>query len=94
MFRRHIDGGAPEPSASILAKESRVFAASCDGPFEPTQIAPESRTMGKSAAARPPASGSSGLARATRLETTTTLMELTSLPAGPSTVSAALCSDL
>jgi hypothetical protein len=42
-------------------------------PLEPTQIAPESLTMGISAAANPPATGSSDFARATRLETTITV---------------------
>jgi hypothetical protein len=36
-------------------------------------MAPESRTIGNNAAAKPPARGSSGFALATRLETTTTL---------------------
>src|SRR5580704_10196289 len=65
---------APEPSASIFANESWLCDASA-WPLEPTQMAPESRTIGNSAAANPPASGSSGLARATRLETTTTVTE-------------------
>jgi len=47
--------------------------------LEPTQIAPESLTSGISAAANPPAIGSSGLPCATRLETTTTL---TATPSG------------
>ena len=63
---------APVPSASILAKESFVCAASPACPLEPTQIAPESLTIGISAAANPPATGSSDFARATRLETTMT----------------------
>src|SRR5579862_4402421 len=64
---------APLPSASILAKESLVCAASPAWPLEPTQIAPDSLTIGISAEANPPAIGSSVFARATRLETTTTL---------------------
>src|ERR1700733_10626549 len=63
---------APVPRASMRAKESRVWVASPATSLEPTQIAPESRTIGSKAAASPPASGSSGLARATRLDTTTT----------------------
>jgi hypothetical protein len=62
---------APVPSGSICANESRVPSLGC--PLEPTQIAPEFRTIGNSAAASPPATGSSAWTRATRLETTTTL---------------------
>jgi hypothetical protein len=47
-------------------------------PLEPIQIAPESRTTGISAAANPPATGSSAFARATRLETTITATGLSS----------------
>src|SRR5580704_11884490 len=63
---------APVPSASILAKELLACAASPTWPLEPTQMAPDSLTIGIRAAASPPAIGSSGCARATRLETTTT----------------------
>src|ERR1700733_13316914 len=63
---------APVPSASILAKEFLACVASPTWPLEPTQMAPDSLTIGIRAAASPPAIGSSGCARATRLETTTT----------------------
>jgi hypothetical protein len=64
---------APVPSASMRANEPRAYEASlllC--PLDPTQIAPESLTIGRRAAAKPPANGSSGFARATRFDTTTT----------------------
>jgi hypothetical protein len=57
----------------MRANEPRACEASpllC--PLDPTQIAPESLTIGRRAAAKPPASGSSGFARATRFDTTTT----------------------
>src|ERR1700730_504539 len=63
---------APAPSDSILANESLVCVESPTCPLEPTQMAPDSLTIGIKAAASPPAIGSFGCARATRLETTTT----------------------
>src|ERR1700684_1301202 len=63
---------APVPSASMRAKEFLVCVGSPTWPLEPTQMAPDSLTIGIKAAASPPAIGSSGCARATRLETTTT----------------------
>jgi hypothetical protein len=59
-------------------------------PLEPTQIAPESRTIGSSAAAKPPANGSSGFARATRFDTTTTFTGAP--PGGPLTRMTGICS--
>jgi hypothetical protein len=67
------DASAPVPRASILANESLVWDASAAWPLDPTQIAPESLTIGINAAANPPATGSSDFARATRFEMTTTL---------------------
>src|SRR5580704_1841172 len=82
---------APAPSASIRANDPRACEASllfC--PLEPTQIAPESLTIGRRAAAKPPANGSSGFARATRFDTTTTLTGTP--PGGPLTRMAEFCS--
>ena len=72
MFRRHVDGGERAGAERLDPRERIPARASPGWPLEPTQIAPESCTIGNSAAARPPATGSSGLARATRLDTTTT----------------------
>src|SRR5580700_2905693 len=83
---------APAPSASILAKESLLCAASPAWPLEPTQMAPDSLTIGIRAAASPPAIGSSGCARATRLETTTTFTMTPPVWAASTTGLAALCS--
>jgi hypothetical protein len=63
---------APVPSGSIFAIGSSSRVVSEVWPLEPTQMAPEFLTMGISAAAKPPATGSSDRARATRLETTIT----------------------
>jgi len=59
--------------AALLFGAHPVCAASAAWPLEPTQMAPDSLTMGMSAEAKPPATGSSVFARATRFETTTTL---------------------
>jgi hypothetical protein len=59
-------------------------------PLEPTQIAPESRTIGRSAEAKPPANGSSGFARATRFDTTRTFTGTP--PGGPLTRMTEICS--
>src|SRR5580704_10090406 len=83
---------APAPSGSILANESLVCVASPTWPLEPTQMAPDSLTIGIRAAASPPAIGSSGFARATRLETTTTFTMTPPVSAVSTTGLGALCS--
>src|ERR1700726_2846344 len=86
-----IVASAPVPCDSIRAKEFLLCVASPTWPLEPTQMAPDSLTIGISAAASPPAIGSSGCARATRLETTTTFT-VTPPVYGVSTGLSALCS--
>ncbi len=63
----------PAPRAWVPAPVSPVRPAS---PLKPTQVAPDLLTIGISAAASPPGIGSSSLASATRLETTTKLTKI------------------
>ena len=83
MLRRHIDC-RQRAGAQRFDLGERIFrcAASPIWPLEPTQIAPDSLTIGISAAANPPAIGSSAFARATRLETTMTFTGIPPVPCG------------
>ena len=94
MLRRHVDGGERAGAERLDLGRTNPWSAlgRRPGRWSRPRWRRNSLTIGNSAAASPPAIGSSGCARATRLETTTTFTMTPPVSAVVDTAWGAVCS--